>query len=92
MALNRSISMRGPRFYLDGDDLMFVNHIDNSTRDGPRVATDADRAAHPAAYDEMGEAEAAAPIAPMVSFSDPEIKPPEPDKPFARRRAAAEAS
>ena len=46
-ALQRSVSMRGARFYRDGEEVVFVHHLDASTREGPRLATDEDRAAHP---------------------------------------------
>jgi len=49
-ALRRSVSIRGARFYQDGDEVMFVRHLDASTREGPRAATDEDRAGHPEAW------------------------------------------
>ncbi|HEY5412902.1 MAG TPA: hypothetical protein VIJ94_19470 [Caulobacteraceae bacterium] len=49
-ALQRSVSQRGARFYQDGEQIMFVRHLDASTREGPRAATEADRAAHPDAW------------------------------------------
>lgn len=48
-AIIRNTGPRGPRFYEDGGELMFVNVVDASTRDGPRPATDADMEAHPEA-------------------------------------------
>jgi hypothetical protein len=42
--------MRGARFYRDGERVAFVRHLDGSTREGPRPATDADRAEHPQAW------------------------------------------
>lgn len=92
-ALQRSISLRGPRFYIDGDTLMFVNHLDGSTRDGPRPATVADRDAHPDAY-AKGEGGADTPFKPLLTFSDPEEGRPAPEPgPHAQRRArAAEAA
>lgn len=50
-ALQRSIAARGPRFYLDGEHLMFVRHLDASTREGPRKATPADKKTHADAWD-----------------------------------------
>ena len=47
--LKRSVSMRGPKFYHDGGVLMFINFIDGSTQDGPRVATHEDMTAYPLA-------------------------------------------
>ena len=38
--LQRSVSIRGARFYREGDDVLFVHHLDASTREGPRAATD----------------------------------------------------
>lgn len=49
-ALQRSVSIRGARFYQDGEEVAFVRHLDASTREGPRPATDADRAEHPDAW------------------------------------------
>ncbi len=49
-ALQRSTSLRGARFFRDGKLVMFVHHLDSSTRDGPRKATDADKKAHPDAW------------------------------------------
>ena len=49
-ALQRSVSMRGARFYLDGERVMFVRHLDGSTREGPRVAAAADQEAHAEAW------------------------------------------
>lgn len=49
-ALQRSVSIRGPRFFRDGETEMFVNYLDASTRDGPRKATKEDRANHADAY------------------------------------------
>lgn len=46
-ALQRSVSIRGPKFYHDGGVLMFVFWYDASTRDGPRVATHEDMLAYP---------------------------------------------
>ncbi len=90
-ALERRISLRGARFWIDGGELMFCNQIDGSTRDGPRPATSADRDAFPEAYnaaaagvehDGLGK--------PMLSAVDPEIIPPPAPKPYAERRNRAE--
>lgn len=71
--VRRSGGPRGPRFYQDGDALMFVNVIDGMTQDGPRVATDDDQAGHPdalAIY--RGEKpDPMASFAPIVKFADP---------------------
>ncbi len=48
--LQRSVSIRGARFYREGEEVMFVRHLDASTREGPRPATDEDRAVHPDAW------------------------------------------
>ena len=57
--LERSISLRGPRFFVqaipDGDGeiertIMFVNHIDASTRTAPRPATREDSVEHAEAW------------------------------------------
>ncbi len=52
--LQRSLSMRGARFYRDGEEVMFVHHVDASTREGPRPATDEDRLAHPEEWAVLG--------------------------------------
>jgi hypothetical protein len=57
--LQRRVSMRGPRFYREGDELMFVHHLDGSTQIGPRPATDEDRATHAEA---LAALEAEAPV------------------------------
>ena len=46
LILARQLNVRGPRFWRDGETLMFVNHYDAFTHDGPREATDADKEAH----------------------------------------------
>ena len=51
--LQRSVSIRGARFYREDDQVMFVRHLDASTREGPRPATDEDKAAHPEAWKEF---------------------------------------
>jgi hypothetical protein len=53
--LQRSVSQRGARFYQEGDELMFVRHLDASTREGPRPATAEDRSAHPEAWKSFAE-------------------------------------
>jgi hypothetical protein len=45
--LQRSVSVRGPKFFHDGNVLMFVFWYDASTRDGPRPATNDDMLAYP---------------------------------------------
>jgi hypothetical protein len=65
--LDRRVSLRGPRFWVEGFEvlrvwgsvwatkgepkLMFAFQYDASTRDGPRLATDEDAKAHPEAYE-----------------------------------------
>lgn len=52
-SLIRNVTLRGAKFYRDGDDqtrVLFVNNLDGSTRDGPREATEADAWAHPDAW------------------------------------------
>ncbi len=59
-ALKRSINIRGPHFYAEDGMLMFVNHFDASTRDGPRAATKDDSLEHPEAWSKfVTEVEAA---------------------------------
>ena len=60
-ALQRSVSQRGARFYRDGDEVMFVHHIDASTREGPRKAAKQDSLAHPEAWAEFQSDEPKAP-------------------------------
>lgn len=71
-ALQRSISLRGPRFWKDGDKVMFVNHLDGSTQDGPREATKADVKDHAKAHAAFKAGIEPDPFTPLVSFSDPE--------------------
>lgn len=52
-SLIRNVTLRGAKFYRDGDDqtrVLFVNNLDGSTRDGPREATEADVEAHSEAF------------------------------------------
>ncbi|HUZ12664.1 MAG TPA: hypothetical protein VMU93_07450 [Caulobacteraceae bacterium] len=71
--LERMISLRGPRFFRDGERLMFVNHLDGSTRDGPRPATQADRAAHPDAAQRDEAAGARSGLGPRVTFTGAKV-------------------
>jgi hypothetical protein len=70
-ALERRISLRGPRFWRDGAVLMFERQLDGSTREGPRPATDADRAAWPEALAAADTLSAEAPGERLVSARDP---------------------
>lgn len=88
-ALSRSIGLRGPRFYISEGELMFVNHYDASTREGPRPATKDDSVAHPAAWAAFVDG-ADEGLRATVTFSTPEGT--EPDvapMPYAARRARA---
>ena len=78
--LQRRISIRGPRFWSEGGRLLFVEHLDGSTRIGPREATAADKAAHAEAWAAFQAGEPPAPLAPQVAFADP------PDHPKRRPR------
>lgn len=52
-ALQRITTLRGPKFYRDGEDrarIMFIYTYDASTRIGPRDATEADALDNPEAY------------------------------------------
>lgn len=86
--LDRRISLRGPRFWIDGDQLMFVNALDASTRDGPRLATNADREAHADAFarDSAGGEPA---FKPLETWADDGRPRPEAPRPHADRRARA---
>lgn len=70
--LERDITVaRGPRFFRDGDALMFEFVIDPTNRIGPRPATARDRADHAEAYRlfssaDMAAAAEAAPESPAV--------------------------
>ncbi len=68
--LERRISLRGPRFWRDGQVVMFERHLDGSTREGPRPATDADRAAHPEAFAALDAVTADAPGKPPIVAHD----------------------
>jgi len=70
-ALERRISLRGPRFWRDGEALMFERQLDGSTREGPRPATDADRAAWPEALAAADGGTAEAPGRPLLTAHDP---------------------
>ena len=93
-ALERMIGLRGAHFYRGPEgELLFVNHLDSSTRDGPRAAVKEDSLEHPEAWAKfaMGD-DQAEPFAPIATF----IEPPggEPLKevgPHASKRAAARA-
>ena len=89
-ALSRMVSIRGPRFWRDGDKLMFVNHLDASTRDGPREASAADIDAFADAFEAFEGEDTGAPLGPLVSFKTPQINRTDttPDRPHARRRDA----
>ena len=89
-ALQRSISLRGPRFFADGAAIMFVNHLDGSTRDGPRQATAEDQAAHPAAWASYEADDGRDPLKPTLVAIDPPDGRPEPEEgPHARKRREA---
>lgn len=51
--------------------LLFVNHLDGSTRDGPRPATAEDANAHTEAYERFLNGDDPAPLGALVSFSTP---------------------
>ena len=79
--LERRISLRGPRFWREGELLMFAHQLDASTRDGPRTATDADKAAFPDALAQAEVETDAAPGASILVARDAEIV-----RPSASRR------
>jgi hypothetical protein len=68
--LERRISLRGPRFWREGEVLMFAHQLDASTREGPRPATDADRDAFPEALAQAGVPNADPPGGPVLVASD----------------------
>lgn len=89
--LSRQVALRGPKFYRDGANVMFVNHLDASTREGPREATTADAEAHPKAFEAFVGDGGAEPFRPLLAFSDPPSgKPPRERGPHEQRRAAAQ--
>jgi hypothetical protein len=88
-ALERRISLRGPRFWREDAALMFVNQIDASTRDGPRPATEDDKAAWPQAFAAAGFVGADPPGGPLISARDAGPRPAPPPRPFAARRESA---
>jgi hypothetical protein len=71
--VRRSNAPRGPRFYQDDGNLMFLNVVDSMTQDGPREATDEDRLSNPQAWEifEGTRPDPVAAFAPMVQFADP---------------------
>jgi hypothetical protein len=70
-ALQRRISLRGPRFWAEDGRVLFMNHLDGSTQIGPREATDEDRAEHAAAWAAFEAREPAEPFKPLVAFTEP---------------------
>jgi hypothetical protein len=72
--LERRISLRGPRFWRDGGALMFARQLDASTREGPRPATDADKAAFPDALARADVETDAAPGAAILVASEAEAE------------------
>lgn len=50
----------GPRFFTEGDGVMFEFVIDSGNKVGPRPATDADKEKHAAAWAEFNGVEAPA--------------------------------
>jgi hypothetical protein len=70
--LERRISLRGPRFWRDGEVLMFAYQLDASTRHGPRPATDADKDGFPEALAQAEVPSADPPGGPVLLASDPE--------------------
>lgn len=92
-ALERSISLRGPRFYGEGERIMFVHHYDAMTREGPREATKADSLEHGEAWARFtGELTPNDPLRPLLAFSDPPEGRPaaEPSQRQLKREAARE--
>ena len=69
-ALARNNSPRGARFYQDDGKLLFINVMDSCTRDGPRLATEADKEAHPEAWEALVSSapEMIPGMAPLVTF------------------------
>lgn len=100
LAPSRLLGPRGPRFYGEGAQIMFVNVLDSTTREGPRQATKADSLAHVEAWAKFtGELPDADPLNAGLSFrdveegegpTDPEAeKPADEPGPYAKRRQAA---
>ena len=71
-ALQRRISLRGPRFYEDGGKLMFVNHLDGSSCIGPRVATKDDKKDYAESFAAFQAGDVPTPMGPLVTFTTPE--------------------
>ena len=70
-ALQRNVSLRGAKFYRQGGKLMFILHLDASTRVGPREATGEDMDAWPEAFAHFEAGDEGGAMGPLVSFSDP---------------------
>lgn len=70
-ALVRNNSPRGPRFYQEDGELKFINVVDSCTRDGPRLAGEADKAAHPEAWEALvnGTPDMIPGAEPLVTFT-----------------------
>lgn len=90
-ALQRRISLRGPRFYLNDGTLMFVNHLDGSSSIGPRPATKADESENEDAMMAFLDGEdGRKPFEPLLEFTTPEGGKPEVEEgPYAARRRRA---
>jgi hypothetical protein len=86
--LERRVSLRGVRFWVDGQDLMFCNQVDSCTRDGPRLATSEDRDAHPKAYAEAAAGDGPEPLAKLLHVSGD--APPKAPKPHIERSAPSQ--
>ena len=79
--------VRGARFFLDGESVMFEFVMDSRSRTAPRLATSEDRDRYPEAWRRAGELPEINPA--PVTFSEPETPPDPPTRPFAARRDAA---
>lgn len=80
-----------PRFYDEGEKLMWVYDLDGSTRMGPREATDDDLVKYPEAFARYQENWQPSINPNMEQLTDPEEIPPTVEGQYAKRRRQAEA-
>lgn len=85
-----SAVFRGPRFYDEGDKLMWVNDLDSSTRIGPREAADEDLTLYPEAFARYQENWQPSINPNMEQLIDPEEIPVAEEGQYAKRRRQAQ--
>jgi hypothetical protein len=66
------IATKGPRFFRNGDQVMFEIQLDSRSKIGPRPMTASDKDQYPVAWEAFrdGERSAAEPIKPLIEAVD----------------------